>query len=248
VDYTPLYYFVNGLSFSKDAPAASALQIPGVFSTGNVLLRFVNAGLRMHMPSVNGLSMSLIAEDGNVLPDVAIGASKTTQNLAVRVQSDVFLPAGKVYDVMVRPANNGNPAAVLPVPATAYAASNYQVFDRELSLSTNNRRDGGMQAILQVAGGALSTGALAGLNNDSYYCVPGLTLSVSDPSKGVIGNDVNVYGVTLTGNPVNHTLTPFGGGSLTTVPSPTRSLRPTRPAEVFSPIMRTVIRSAGRQR
>jgi len=48
-----------------------------------VLLRLVNAGLRMHVPSVVGLPMSLIAEDGNKLPGVP------------KVQSEVFLAAGR---------------------------------------------------------------------------------------------------------------------------------------------------------
>ena len=61
---------------------------------------------------------SLVAEDGNPLP----GAS--------RVQSEVFLAAGKTYDVMI----DGPTATSLPV------------FDRQLSLSTNNQRNGGMLA------------------------------------------------------------------------------------------------------
>ena len=72
VDYTPLYFFINGLSFSKDARQASALPIPAAGSTGNVLLRFVNAGSHMHVPTVTGLNMLLVAEDGHILPDVAL--------------------------------------------------------------------------------------------------------------------------------------------------------------------------------
>ena len=62
-------------------------------------MRFVNAGLRMHVPSIVGAmtgaaavcvpGLSLIAEDGNLLPGVP------------RVQSEVFMAAGKTYDVMV---------------------------------------------------------------------------------------------------------------------------------------------------
>ena len=212
VDYTPLYYLVNGVAFSKDALAASAIQTPATASTGNVLLRFVNAGLRIHSPSVAGLNMSLIAEDGNVLPDVVLGAANTTPNLKVRVQSNVFLPAGKTHDVLINPANNGTATAA----PSAFTPGNYQLFDRELSLSGNaSGHDTGMQAILQVAGGAALTSATAAASNDAYYCAPGVTLLVSDPGRGVIGNDVNVYGVTLAGNPANNTLTPFGGGSLT---------------------------------
>ncbi|PYT73623.1 MAG: hypothetical protein DMG39_06100 [Acidobacteria bacterium] len=217
VNYTPMYFLVNGKSFDKTTMASSAAPIAAAASTGNVLVRFVNAGLRMHIPSVNGLKMSLIAEDGNVLPDVAIGASKTPPSLNVRVQSEVFLPAGKVYDAMVSPASNATATAA----PTAFTPANYQVFARDLSLSTNGARDGGMQTILQVAGGVATTAAAAMVNNSTYYCAPGVTLTVSDPGKGVVGNAVNVYGVTLTGNPPNNTLTSFGGGSLTLNPNGT---------------------------
>jgi hypothetical protein len=217
VNYTPLYFLMNGVSFNKSAVASSAAPIApaGTASTGNVLVRLVNAGSHMHVPSVNGLSMSLIAEDGNVLPDVALGAAKTTPNLAVRVQNEVFLAAGKVYDVVINPANNGTSTTA----PTAFTAGTYQVFDRELSLSTNGSRDGGMQTILQVAGGALpaSVAPTLGASGPTYYCVPGVTLNVSDTGKGVAGTDgnANVYGVTLAGNPANHTLVPFGSGAAT---------------------------------
>ena len=72
VDYTPLYFFINGVSFSKDARAASALSVPAAGTTGNVLIRYVNAGSHMHVPTVTGLNMLLVAEDGHVLPDVAL--------------------------------------------------------------------------------------------------------------------------------------------------------------------------------
>jgi hypothetical protein len=217
VNYTPMYYMINGQAFDKTTMASSAAPIAATAATGNVLLRFVNAGSRMHVPVVNGLSMSLIAEDGNVLPDVAIGASKTPATLKARVQGEVFLPAGKVYDVVVNPASN----ATANTAPTAFTPSNYVVFDRELSLSTNGARDGGMQTILQIAGGVATPGASARVHTSNYFCVPGVDLLVSDPGKGVVGNGVNIYGVRLTGNPPNNTLTPFGGGSLTLNPDGT---------------------------
>jgi len=68
VDYTPTYYLIDGHSFDRTNPALSALSVGSNDSTGTVLLRFVNAGLRMHMPSVIGLQMALIAEDGHLQP------------------------------------------------------------------------------------------------------------------------------------------------------------------------------------
>lgn len=192
VNYSPFYYLINGKSFDKTNPMA--LAIPAGAPSGNVLLRFVNAGLRMHVPSVVGLNMSLITEDGNVLPGTP------------RIQNEVFLAAGKTTDVVVNPASTSG----------SYKAAAYPIFDRQLSLSTNNQRDGGMQAYLQVNGGPLPVAVAGGMgdggpgtpeaakavaNPDSYFLVPGKTLIVADPSKGVIANDINVYGVKVSTGP-----------------------------------------------
>src|SRR5437016_6578257 len=148
VNYTPLYYLFNGVAFNKTNATATnpslfpTLPATGLTAgTGTVLVRFVNAGLRMHVPSIVGTQtgvavapattppsgFSLIAEDGNPLPGVP------------RVQSEVFLPAGKTYDVMIN------------VPATGAAA--LPVYDRELSLSGNaTARDAGMLAYISVNG------------------------------------------------------------------------------------------------
>jgi Bacterial cadherin-like domain len=188
VNYDPRYYLINGVSLDKANLANSTIPVTAPASSGQILVRFVNAGLRMHVPSIvfqtqtsssaavtssANTGFALIAEDGNPLP----GASRT--------QSEVFLAAGKTYDVMIKaPAS----PAVLPV------------FDRQLSLSTNNQRDGGMRAFINVNGAALPViGGTPGASatSQTYYCTPGATLTVSDPSKGVLANAVNAYGVTL---------------------------------------------------
>src|SRR6266480_4015284 len=147
VNYTPLYYLFNGVAFNKTSAAAAPTSLfaasPASGVTGNVLVRLVNAGLRMHVPSIVGSQtgtavapalppggFSLIAEDGNPLPGVP------------RVQSEVFMAAGKTYDVMINP-----PAA---------GASALPVYDRQLSLSANaTARDSGMLAYVSVNGAGL---------------------------------------------------------------------------------------------
>src|SRR5882672_2320159 len=178
VNYDPRYYLINGISFDRTRADASSLAIGAGATNGSVLLRFVNAGLRAHVPSVVGASMSLHAEDGNVLPGIP------------RIQDEVLLPAGKTYDVTISPAKD---------PSGSYAAATYAVFDRQLSLSTNNQRDGGMIAHLTVGGGAGPGSATASVNDDNYSVVPGTTLTVSDIARGVMANDVGVYGVQLIG-------------------------------------------------
>ncbi|MBV9670875.1 MAG: hypothetical protein JOZ43_07980, partial [Acidobacteriales bacterium] len=207
VNYRPLYYLINGQGFDKTnasnslfATSPALIASPPATGTGNVLVRLVNAGLKMHVPAIVGSQttvtssagsntangFSLIAEDGNVLPGVP------------RVQSEVFMSAGKTYDVMINGTASGDPA--LPI------------YDRELSLSGNSiNRDAGMLAYIGVNGaGAPSAPAIgaAKANPDTYNSiVPGNTLTVSDPSKGVIANDVNVYGVKVTTQPTQGTLT-----------------------------------------
>jgi hypothetical protein len=179
VNYAPRYFLINGTSFDRANAAAGALTVPAAATQGRVLLRFVNAGLRMHVPSVVGANMTLLAEDGNKLPGV-VGS---------RRQSELFLPAGKTYDVTIQPRQS---------VAGTYAAATYAVFDRQLSLSTNNQQDGGMQTYVQVAGGA-PTSTTAQANADSYFVVGSNTLTVDDPARGLIANDIGIYGVAVSG-------------------------------------------------
>jgi len=225
VNYTPFYYLINGLAFSKNLPGNSLFPaVPGTAAspvTGTVLVRLVNAGLRMHVPSIVGSltpgftgagvattltnpvsGFTLIAEDGNPVPNLS----------APRVQTDVFMAAGKTFDVMINAPAPGSTAPALPI------------YDRELSLSGNSSvRDAGMLAYIGVNGAALpvtsSTGvfATAVANPDTYQSlVAGQPFSVSDPSRGVIANDVNVYGVSLLTLPGNGTLScPLPGSPAT---------------------------------
>jgi len=55
VNYSPLYYLFNGVAFNKASAAASLFpSSPATGVAGSVLVRLVNAGLRMHVPSIVG--------------------------------------------------------------------------------------------------------------------------------------------------------------------------------------------------
>jgi hypothetical protein len=231
VNYTPFYYLINGVAFNKTNALASVFPATagvgvttGIAGTGTVLVRLVNAGLRMHVPSiVNSLTQgfdgtgasatvggfTLIAEDGNVIPGVA-PAGATTVPAAPRVQTDVFMAPGKTFDVMVNvPAAGATATPALPIYA------------RDLALSANSSvRDGGALAYISVnnSNSALAAGlpatpgtgvfAAAAANPDVYNALAaGQVFRVTDASKGVIANDVNVYGVTLLAAPGSGTLT-----------------------------------------
>ena len=186
VNYSPLYYLINGISFDRSNVANSTFAVPPAVTagTGKVLLRFVNAGLRMHVPSVVGATMTLVAEDGNKLPASGL-----------RIQGSVLLTAGKVFDVTIQPA----------ATAGVYTPATYPVFDRQLSLSTGNQRDGGMQAYLNVnngasagsVGSATGSGTTVAASDKTYYCVGGQTLSVTNPALGLMGGATGVSGITL---------------------------------------------------
>jgi len=216
VDFTPTYYLIDGHSFDRTNPALSALNIGSSYSNGNVLLRFVNAGLRMHMPSVVGQQTTLIAEDGHLQPDVVLALTKGTTlatcpsgNAPVvggcpKVQNDWFMPAGKVLDIVVKPAGTA---------AAGYTSAYYPAFDRSLALSTNNERDGGMQAYILINGGTaivntagVTTGysnvSLAGVTvaaqaNPDNYILP--ANSTAPFTFNVLANDIGVTNAVPTG-------------------------------------------------
>ena len=216
VDFTPLYYTINGVSFDKSNPAASTLNLPASVTTGNVLLRLVNAGLRMHVPSTVGLSMSLMAQDGNVEPDVALALTNGSTPKP-KVQSDVFMAAGKVYDVVVNPAQ----VVVVGSPSTSTYAASFPVFDRELSLSANaTRRDSGMLAYVEVgtppanSAGTPPAALAAQAVNDVYKLPPNKPFSAN-----VLSNDIGVFSAAVVASPTKGTLSFNPDGTFTYIPN-----------------------------
>ena len=176
VNYAPTYFLMNGQPFNRTSPAG--IPVPNSVASGNMLLRFANAGLKTHVPSAVGLNMQLIAEDGNVLPGKP------------RVQSEILLPAGKTYDVLVN----------LPIATsngvTTYAAKAYGMFDRQLSLSAGNTPDSGIQTFLQVGGASLPAGVQPMVVPD-IFTVP----NDGTPFKGnVLLNDTAVYSAAMQGS------------------------------------------------
>lgn len=208
VNYTPTYFLINGAWFDKTAPQNSEFDLAGAatpYSSGKVMVRLLNAGLRTHIPSIVGLPMSLVAEDGNPAPGLP------------KVQSEVLLTAGKTHDVLIAP----------PAAGAAYAAGTFPIFDRQLSLSTGSYLDGGMLGFLLVnhdaavaagaapgAQGMLPSAATVQANPDSF------NVPYNSPFRGdVTANDVGVVRVALGSAPSHGAVVLNADGTFTYTPA-----------------------------
>jgi hypothetical protein len=243
VDFTPMYYLVDGVAFDPANPSASQLNVgttaAAASASKGVLLRIVNAGLRMHMAATIGLPLAQVAEDAHMQPD--IGVALTTGHYAQaatgvtfpqtaatatvpqpKVVSDVFMPAGKVVDALVFPASSG----------TSYTGASYALFDRALGLSALAfKRDSGMEAFLVVNGGAAGAGAgqtTGGLLNaftaaqavaDNYIVPHNATTFTGN----VLANDIGIHNasspcVATTGSTAAQTVSAGAAGMVTLNP------------------------------
>lgn len=200
--YAPRFFLVNGRPYQIGAP----LIVPQG-NAGTTLLRLLNAGLRTHVPMIQGNHWDLVAEDGKAYP-------------YPRKQYTALLSAAKTMDVLL----------------TRSAGATHAIIDRRLSLSNNGLPDGGMLAFLgtgavAAAGGAGDPGVDANLAPiaapDAYVSVPGATLSVE--STGVLGNDNPTDGPVLKAVAMSGATTRGGtyslnaNGSFTYVPPPPAS-------------------------
>jgi len=159
LDYNPKYFLINGNSFQPgDAPLAT------VNAGENVLLRFINAGLRTRAPMISNGHLSLIAEDGNLYP----------WGVNPRQQYSVFLPAAKTIDaIYVAQAVNGQDARIA-------------IFDRTLGLINSAQLDGGMMAYLDVKiGNNVPPAITAPSAGVVYYAAQGTTYT----QQIVVGNN-----------------------------------------------------------
>ena len=100
VDYTPQYFLINGQDNLDTA------LINGSFVGQRILLRFINMGLQTHSPTLMGMHMAVVAQDGR------------QYNNALS-QYSVTLGAGATTDAVITPT----------------IAGNYAIYDRMLTLT-----------------------------------------------------------------------------------------------------------------
>ncbi len=146
INYLPKYFLVNGKPFAAGDPALAAGT-----AGQKTLIRFLNAGLKTHVPVIHGLDMQLVAEDGNPYP-------------YVRNQYSAFLPASKTIDALIAPA------------ATSTSAV-YPVYDHRLNLTNSTLPEGGMLSYLSVAGAVGAPSA----TNDAYAATEDTVLAIAAP-------------------------------------------------------------------
>jgi len=112
-NYAPRYFLINGLSYPDTTNiTANAAE--------DVLLRFINAGLKTHVPTVQNLYMRVIAEDGNLYP-------------YPREQYSIELTAAKTMDAIVNAGTGG---------------TTHALYDRSLHLTNAAATGGGMLTYL----------------------------------------------------------------------------------------------------
>lgn len=173
LNYQPRFFLINGKAFVK--PLAGDPPVPALatLTAGQpTLMRFLNAGLQTHVPVINGMSMRLVAEDGNPYPWPA----------NPREQYSVFLPAAKTID-----------AIIVPQAVAGEVTTRYPIYDRRMGLSNDGAPDGGMLAFLDVGGGGsapafTSTPVTTAIQNVLYS----YTLAASDADGGVLNYSLDV--------------------------------------------------------
>ncbi|MBN1355566.1 multicopper oxidase domain-containing protein [bacterium] len=116
INYHPRYYLINGMSYGP-----GTTPIPAGLPGNAILLRFFNASLKSHAPLLHNTDLTIIAQDGRLMPYMRPGNS-------------VYLPASKTADAMIYPASAG----YIPV------------YDRMMSVTNDGEFPGGMLAYLDI--------------------------------------------------------------------------------------------------
>ena len=146
LNYKPAYFLVNGAPYS-----AGQVPLPAGNVDQDLLIRFLNAGLKPHTPTIQGGYLEVRAEDGNPYP-------------YPRKQYSVLLPPGKTLDAIWRPTTPGDHA----------------VYDRALYLTSAGAPEGGMLTYLAVAAPAAAA-ATSGAPLTAPYCGLGFELGLLLP-------------------------------------------------------------------
>lgn len=96
VNYTPTYYLINGHGFDRTNAVANAISVGSNDSTGNILLRFVNAGLR-HAHAVRGRPADVADRRGQLAAArCGVGVHQGNVRLGARPDDPIVAETGWV--------------------------------------------------------------------------------------------------------------------------------------------------------
>jgi hypothetical protein len=193
-EWTPRYWLINGVPYPD---AAEILTTAG----NTILLRYVNAGLRIHTMGLMGLTQSVIAADGEAAPS-------SHRSLIEMIGT------GQTLDTLVS------------VPASAQADALYALYDTNLLLHNSSYRAGpdepvafgGMLTFIRTVDGALpgDAGPTATVQIDPANTTgaDGVTLNIQldDTASG----NMNV----VAGEYFIDSLGPAGAGAALTIGAP----------------------------
>ena len=128
VNYQPVYFLINGQSFTDKKTAANWIQpTPALVGSEQHLLRFINAGIKTHDPVIRGTNggWDVIAENGRPYS-------------FAKEQNSLVLPALSTKDVLV-------------TVTAADAPKSYAVYDRMLNVTNGaSEQPGGMISFLFI--------------------------------------------------------------------------------------------------
>jgi hypothetical protein len=151
-NYLPKYFLINGATYPNTENI--------IVTTGtDILLRFVNAGLQTYVPTLQGLYMSVFAEDGNLLP-------------YAHDKYQIELTAAKTMDAIINVGSEGR----------------YGLYDRSLHLVDGAATGGGMLVFIQTLANQVPIAntdtydVTAGILNS--IAAPGVLVNDSDPDAG----------------------------------------------------------------
>ena len=152
IDYNPKYFLVNGQPYTSLTPDFSA----GV--TGEkTLIRFLNAGLKSHVPVIQNAFLDLIAEHGSPYP-------------FTKKQYSLLLAPGQTKDVIFTPTT----------------ADRYALYDRRLRLTNNMQTQGGLISFLNVVVVGAPTANSDSAITDEDTAITALDLASNDTDDGVL--------------------------------------------------------------
>jgi FtsP/CotA-like multicopper oxidase with cupredoxin domain len=183
-DYYPKYFLINGAAY----PAGSDLA---VVTSESTVFRFVNAGLKNRVPTLQGLYMTLLAEDGFAYPEPM-------------QQYSVLLAPGKTIDAVLNAGSNGK----------------YALYDRSLGLTNAAATGGGMLTYIQAGAGTgtppTATDDTYAVDEDVTLTADG----IAPNPGGVLANDsVDALAAALVSGPSAGVLALAADGTFTYTPN-----------------------------